>query len=62
MDADGESIGDVEDLIRYNARYNAVIYYDAMTLINSWSPAFGMPWRLRWFRTRSIYLKRAAAR
>ena len=41
MDANiGESIGDVEDLIRYNARYNAVIYYDAMTLINTLVSSF----------------------
>ena len=49
MDADVESIGDVEDLksigdvedlIRYNARYNAVIYYDAMTLINTLVSSF----------------------
>ena len=40
MDANGESIGDIEDLIRYNARYNAVIYYDAMTLINTLVSSF----------------------
>ena len=41
MDANnGESIGDVEDLIRYEARYNAVIYYDAMTLINTLVSSF----------------------
>ena len=40
MGADVESIGDVEDLIRYNARYNAVIYYDAMTLINTLVSSF----------------------
>ena len=44
MDANGESIGDIEDLIedliRYEARYNAVIYYDAMTLINTLVSSF----------------------
>ena len=39
-DEDGESIGDFEDLIRYHARYHAVIYYDAMTLINTLVSSF----------------------
>ena len=45
MDADGESKGDVEDLIQYyarykTARYKTVIYYDAMTLINTLVSSF----------------------